>query len=227
VFHRSGKFLRELAEQMVLTQLQLARKGYWTGGNAPYGFARALVNERGEILEELPRGKRVHQVGHHMVLIPKDMTKIETWKYILTLKEQGWGYKAIVRHLNEAGIPSPDAGRIRTDHGVPHEVSERWSVSTVRELCTKRRVRRLAGGILAFGDTPFPDNRSQDHSDPTGQHRPQGANLPQQKTCKAPRHADSKKTASAGKSLPTEASVSERRPQEGVSFTKGSRGDRI
>ena len=146
-YFRSGKFLRELAEQMVLTQLHLARKGFWTGGNAPYGFARALVNERGEILEELPRGKRVRQAGCHVVIIPKDMTKIEVWLYILTLKEQGWGFKRIIRHLNELGIPSPDAGRIRTDHSVPHEVSGRWSVSTVRELCMNRAIL----GLLDYG----------------------------------------------------------------------------
>ncbi len=146
-YFRSGKFLRELAEQMVLTQLQLAHKGFRTGGNAPHGFTRALVNERGEILEELPRGKRVCQAGCHVVIIPKDMSKIETWIYILTLKEQGCGYKHIVRHLNESGIPSPDAGRIRTDHGVAHEVSGRWSVSTVRELCMNRAIL----GLLDYG----------------------------------------------------------------------------
>jgi hypothetical protein len=146
-YHRSGKFLRELAEQMVLTQLQLAHRGFWTGGNAPHGFTRVLVNERGEILEELPRGKRVRQAGCHVVIIPKDMAKIETWIYILTLKEQGWGYKRIVRHLNELGIPSPNAGRVRTDHGVPHEVSGRWSVSTVRELCMNRAIL----GLLDYG----------------------------------------------------------------------------
>jgi DNA invertase Pin-like site-specific DNA recombinase len=146
-YYRSGKFLRELAEQMVLTQLQLANKGFWTGGNAPYGFTRALANDRGEILEELPRGKRVRQAGCHVVIIPKDMEKIETWIYLLTLKEQGWGFKRIVRHLNELGIPSPDAGRIRTDHGVPHEVSGRWNITTVRELCMNRSIL----GLLDYG----------------------------------------------------------------------------
>lgn len=142
-YFRSGKFLRELAEQMILTQLNLANKGYRIGGNAPYGFTRALVNEQGEVLEELPRGKRVRQAGCHVVSIPKDMAKIETWVYILKLKEEGWGYKRIVRHLNESGIPSPDAGRVRTDHGVPHEVSGRWSNSTVRELCMNRAILGL------------------------------------------------------------------------------------
>ena len=146
-YQRAGQFLRDLSQQMIRTQLQLAGKGYWTGGNAPYGFVRALMNEQGEILEELPRGKRVRQTGCHVVIVPKDETKIGTWLYILKLKEQGRGYKYIVRHLNELGIPSPDAGRIRTDHGVAHEVSGRWTVSTIRSLCMNRAII----GLLDYG----------------------------------------------------------------------------
>jgi DNA invertase Pin-like site-specific DNA recombinase len=146
-YDRAGQFLRDLSEQMIRTQLQLAGKGRWTGGNAPYGFVRALVNEQGEILEELPRGKRVRQAGCHVLIIPKDEEKIKTWLYILRLKEDGWGYKAIVRHLNELGIPSPDAGRIRTDHGLPHEVSGRWTLGTVRSLCMNRAII----GLLDYG----------------------------------------------------------------------------
>ena len=146
-YYRSGKFLRELAEQMILTQRQLAQKGFWTGGNAPYGFSRALVDERGVVLELLPRGKRVRQAGCHVVILPDDSAKLETWDYILRLKEQGWGYKRIVRHLNELNIPSPDAGRIRTDHGMQHEVSGHWSHTTVRDLCMSRAIL----GLLDYG----------------------------------------------------------------------------
>jgi DNA invertase Pin-like site-specific DNA recombinase len=146
-YQRAGQFLRDLSEQMIRTQLQLAGKGFWTGGSAPYGFARALVNECGDILEELPRGKRVRQAGCHVVILPKDEEKIKTWIYILCLKEQGWGFKRIVRHLNELGIPSPDAGRTRTDHGVPHEVSGRWTHTTVRALCMSRVIL----GLLDYG----------------------------------------------------------------------------
>jgi hypothetical protein len=49
--------------------------------------------------------------------------------------------------LNELNIPSPDAGRTRTDHGAVHEVSGRWSVSTVRELCMNRAIL----GLLDYG----------------------------------------------------------------------------
>lgn len=146
-YHMSGKFLRDLAEQMIRTQLYLARKGLWTGGNAPFGFVRALVNERGEILEELPPGRHIRQAGCHVVIVPNDEKKIEIWIHILWLKEQGWGYKRIARHLNELGIPSPDAGRTRTYHGVKREVPGTWTHTTVRALCMNRAIL----GLLDYG----------------------------------------------------------------------------
>ena len=45
-YHTSGEFLRQLSERIIRTQLQLAAAGYWTGGNPPYGFVRALVDAR-------------------------------------------------------------------------------------------------------------------------------------------------------------------------------------
>ncbi len=177
-YQRAGQFLRDLAEQMIRTQLQLAAMGRWTGGNAPYGFVRALVNERGEILEELPRGKRVRQTGCHVLIVPKDERKIETWLYMLRLKEQGSGYKAIVRRLNELGIPSPDAGRIRTDHGVKHEVGGRWTLGTVRAVCMNRAII----GLLDYGRRSEGKHRRLGKEGPRGledsDRNPQNKNKP-------------------------------------------------
>jgi DNA invertase Pin-like site-specific DNA recombinase len=161
-YHRSGKFLKELAEQMIRTQLQLAKQGYWTGGVPPYGFTRALIDAQGNIIETLPRGKRVRQAGCHVVLIPQEEEKIKTWIHILSRKEQGWGYKRIVRDLNERKIPSPGAGSKRTDRGVKHEVSGSWSHTTVRAICKNRTIL----GLLDYGR----------HSE--GKHRRLGPGIP-------------------------------------------------
>ena len=56
-YHMSGQFRRDLAEQMISTQLWLANAGYSVGGSAPYGFVRALVDPAGNVLEYLPKGK--------------------------------------------------------------------------------------------------------------------------------------------------------------------------
>ena len=60
--------------------------------------------------------------------------------------QRGWGIKRIARHLNARGIPSPDAGRTRTDHGVKHRVSGKWCPGTVGEL-------RIPGGNGVRFDT--------------------------------------------------------------------------
>jgi DNA invertase Pin-like site-specific DNA recombinase len=161
-YHESGDFLNKLAERVLLAQRQLARDGFRTGGNAPYGFARVLVDASGQVLEELVPGRRVRQAGCHVRIVPKDEAKIQVWLYVLDLKYQGWGHKRIAQHLNALGIPSPGAGRVRTDQGARHVVSGRWSASTVRELCDNRAIL----GIQDFG------RRSE------GAHRRLGANGP-------------------------------------------------
>lgn len=146
-YESSGDFLRQLSERVLRAQLQLARAGRWTGGNAPYGFTRALVDADGRILEKLLPGKSVRQPGCHVVIVPDDKEKVQRWLHILMLKEQGWGYKRIANHLNEQGIPSPGAGSYRTDHGVRHEVSGRWNHTTVRDICRNRAIL----GIIEYG----------------------------------------------------------------------------
>ena len=58
-FHESGEFSRKLSERILLTHIALARKGYSTGGRAPYGFGRFLEKPDGSF-EEIPRGRGVN-----------------------------------------------------------------------------------------------------------------------------------------------------------------------
>ena len=134
-YYQGGEELRKHAERVLGFQKVLAQGGYRTGGNPPYGFARVLVDSTGTILEELPWGKTIKQPGCHVRAVPKDPEKIAVWLQILNWKAQGWGIKRIAQKLNALGVPSPDAGRTRTDHGVKHRVSGKWSPNTVGELC--------------------------------------------------------------------------------------------
>jgi len=161
-YYQSGEELRKHAERMLGAQQTLAQGGYRVGGNAPYGFVRVLVDANGHEVEELPPGKWVKQPGCHVRIKPKDPVKLANWLQILEWKEQGWGFKRIAQHLNELGISSPDAGKTRTDHGVRHLVSGKWSPNTVAVLCenaailgvqvygkrSEGKLRRLAEGGL-------------------------------------------------------------------------------
>jgi len=63
------------------------------------------------------------------------------------MKEQGFGFKRIANKLNELGIPSPDAGRVRTDGGAKHRVSGLWNHNTIAELCRNP----IISGVLQLG----------------------------------------------------------------------------
>src|SRR5262249_28807633 len=134
-YYESGEFLKKHAERVLLAQRQLARSGFRTGGQAPYGFVRVLVKTPGKVFEELPPGRRIRQPGWHVPTLPEGRPELKTRLYILDLKHTGWGWKRIAVHLNQLGIPSPDAGRVRTDQGVRHTVTGKWCASTVREIC--------------------------------------------------------------------------------------------
>ena len=131
---QSGEFLNVLAERVIAAQQLLARGGYWTGGSPPYGFVRVLVDAQDNILEELPPGRRVRQAGCHVRIMAKDKEKIAVWLKMLELAHSGWGAKRIAGYLNDLGIPSPNAGHVRTDHGIKHLVTGKWGHRTVLEL---------------------------------------------------------------------------------------------
>ena len=146
-YHSSHQFLIDLAEQMVFTKNRLAKDGYSGGGRAPYGFQRALFDPATGEYEILPDGRSVKHGNRHVVWVPGDPEKIGHWLKMPELKEKGWGYKRIATWMNDQSIPSPDAGRTRTDHGVEHPVSGLWNGSTVKHLLENRAIL----GIIDVG----------------------------------------------------------------------------
>lgn len=70
-YSTAGRYRPELASKVLRAAARNAEKGYSTGGRAPYGFVRALMNEvTGEIEEFLPDGKRVSGDHFRVVLVP-------------------------------------------------------------------------------------------------------------------------------------------------------------
>ena len=137
-YNESGAFCEHLAERMILTHKSLAAEGFSTGGNPPYGHVRALFGPDGTFSQILEKGRTIRQEGFHVRWIPghdeENRSKIRVWVYLLSLSNGGWGGKRIAHHLNALGIPSPGAGSMRTDNGVTHVVTGKWSPSTVLDL---------------------------------------------------------------------------------------------
>ncbi len=141
-YTEAGEFLNHLAQRVIEGHIKAAEAGCRTGGRAPYGHARVLVDAHDSIVQELADGMRIRMPGHHIKIMPKDETKIHVWVMILDLYYNGkMGAKAIAGRLNELAIPSPDAGRFRGDRkGYRHKVSGKWNARTVISLIRNRTI---------------------------------------------------------------------------------------
>lgn len=153
-FHNSGKFRTDLSEKMIYAQLQLAANGYSTGGRAPFGFRRHLVRSDGTLVRQLSDGEVVRQAGHHVMWLPGPQEEVDLLKRILKMLVD-LPASRVARILNEEGIPSPDAGRTRTDSGTKHKVQGRWHQSSIVNIGRSSLVR----AICKYGQRSMGDQR--------------------------------------------------------------------
>lgn len=132
-YDKAGEERKTLAQKMIHAQIQLARKGFSTGGRAPFGFDRWLISSTGEAVRRLEDGEIVRQEGHHVVWLPGDEDKVAICLRIRSML-QDLPASRVAKILNHEQVPSPDSGRLRRDNGVSHHVSGRWNVSTINNI---------------------------------------------------------------------------------------------
>lgn len=132
-YDSAGKFRRELSEKMIYSQIALAKAGFSTGGRPPFGFDRWLAKEDGTAVRKLQDGEIVRMAGHHVVWLPATDERLDLALRIrrMLLTTPASRVAAI---LTEEGIPSPNAGKYRTDGGVRHLVSGVWHQNTVANI---------------------------------------------------------------------------------------------
>jgi len=151
-FDRAGRDRRDLAQKIIHAQISLAKQGFSTGGNPPYGFGRWLVNDAGEPVRELEKGESVRMRNHHVVWIPTKQGELEIIYRILDMLRTQSAYR-IAQILTDERIPSPGAGRKRTDNGVQHTVSGRWYGNAVTAIARNPLLRAvIEHGHRSFGD---------------------------------------------------------------------------
>jgi DNA invertase Pin-like site-specific DNA recombinase len=140
-YHQSGQFLPDHAERILRARATLADRGFWTGGSAPYGFGRVLVDAEGNKIQDLPEGTSVRREGCHVRIVPTDAAKIKVWLQILDwYANHGWGAKKIARRLNDLGIPSSRAGKVAVIRGVTQVIPGRWDHRQVARLIENRAI---------------------------------------------------------------------------------------
>lgn len=132
-YYKAGKDRRQLAQQMVSAQITLAQNGFSVGGRAPYGFDRWLVKADGTPVRRLMDKEYVKLPGHHTAWIPSEDGRLEIALRIRELLKTMRASR-VAALLTEEGVPSPDAGRTRTDRGVVHKVSGVWHQTTVANI---------------------------------------------------------------------------------------------
>ena len=166
-YDAAGRFRRDLAQKMIHAQLALAKRGFSTGGRAPYGFRRWLATDGGTPVRALGDGEHVRMSGHHVVWLPGPEPEVAVIRRILEMLESGTPAARVAAALTGEKVPSPDSGRLRTDGGVPHATSGVWHQTSVVNIARNPLVaavvtygRRSMGDQLRFtpdGPRPLED----------------------------------------------------------------------
>lgn len=153
-YHQAGKERRDLAQKIIHAQLALAKQGFSTGGRPPFGFRRWLVNQTGQKVRQLTDGEHVKMAGHHVVWLPGPESELMLIRRILDMLKY-LPASRVAASLTAEGIPTPDAGRFRTDHGHRHCTSGIWHGNTITNiarnpliLATVEYGRRSEGDVL-------------------------------------------------------------------------------
>jgi hypothetical protein len=130
----------------------LAKSGYSTGGRPPFGYRRGLVDEQGNRLRQLADGEIVRKRGNHVMWLPGPEQELDLIRRIMAMLET-MPATEVARRLTVEAIPSPDAGRTRTDNGVKHAILGVWHATTITGIARHPLNRALVMyGRRSMGD---------------------------------------------------------------------------
>jgi hypothetical protein len=131
-YHQSGKFRLELAQKITLAKVQLANQAFSIGGEPPYGFRRWLCAADGTPVRVLQDREVVKMPGHHVCWLPdEEGPAFGVALRIIRLLPTTLAAR-VARMLNEEGVPSPKAGRLRRRKGLLVPNSGLWTQNTVK-----------------------------------------------------------------------------------------------
>jgi DNA invertase Pin-like site-specific DNA recombinase len=151
-YEKSGKDRRELGEKMIFAQIRLARMGFSVGGRPPYGFRRWLAKEDGTRVRQLADRERVRMPGHHVVWYPSAKDELAVIQRILDMLAT-MPASRVAAILTAEGVPTPDWGRERTDHGIRHKTSGVWHQSVITGIARNPLIACIAAyGRRSMGD---------------------------------------------------------------------------
>lgn len=119
----ASEYIKKLSKLTKRGIKSCAERGYWTTSQAPYGYARAVIEpSTGKVEHVLKRGERRAVHGKRIKLVPGDEERIVVVREIFDRyanREQG--LLSIADYLNQKGIKNPS--------GKNH-----WHKSTLRNI---------------------------------------------------------------------------------------------
>ena len=141
----ASEYSRELSVKVFAGQSRLVRLGYRTGGSAPFGLRRLLVDQNGSPKSYLAYGERKSIQTDRIVLVPGEPQKIETVLRIFdAFVNRGKQETEIARDLNRDGIPSA-RGKLWVDQSI-HTVLT--NENYIGNLVWNRQSLKLKAGLV-------------------------------------------------------------------------------
>jgi DNA invertase Pin-like site-specific DNA recombinase len=142
----NNRYLRDHSLRVLEGKHKAAVAGYYIGGPVPYGFDRLVLNERGEVMERIPRKARprLRKEKHwHEVLVPIEADDPDPGRQ-LERQTAVWLFKTFVgqhvslrrlaRDLNDRAVPGPGSGYT----GQKQNPGDRlWTNQTVRDILSR------------------------------------------------------------------------------------------
>jgi len=123
----ASEYSRKLGRSVLRGAKANARKGFKTGGTAPYGYHRQAENKVTSVKRVLYPGQHAIYKEEKVTLVLADPTEVKTVQRIFKMKAQGYGYRRIAAKLNVEGIPY---------HSRRHwaDGNRKWSTSTIEAI---------------------------------------------------------------------------------------------
>ncbi len=153
-YDASGRFRQDLAEKLISAKVKLAEGGFSIGGEPPYGFRRWLCAADGTRYRQMSEREVVKLPGHHVVWLPTAEDELRVAARIRELIVTTPAGR-VARLLNDEGVPSPKAGRLRTVKGVKVPTAGVWTPNTVKNVAT----HRLWAAVCEYGKRAEGDQR--------------------------------------------------------------------
>ena len=108
----ASEYSRDRSRLVRYAQSRATRLGFHAGGPPPYGMRRVMVTPGGRKVRTLRPGEWKALSNYRIRLVPGDPEAVATVRRIFDLYDrEGFGVTAIVKTLNDAGVPSPHGSR--------------------------------------------------------------------------------------------------------------------